>query len=55
MKDAKVRTIAENDTHKYAGVACGYYEDLVLYTMRGGSDSAAILQIGHCWQSAAAA
>ena len=46
MDEAKILATVESDTFKYTGVPCGTWEDLVLLAMRGGSDSASIVQSG---------
>ena len=44
MDEAKILATVESDTFKYTGVPRGTWDDLVVLTLRGGLDSAAITQ-----------
>ena len=48
MEEVNVLATIESDTYKCTIAPCGSYDDSVVFTMRGGSETTAILQVDIC-------
>ena len=46
MGEARTLALAESETHKWTGVATGYFETVVVFVQKNGLDDAAVIQSG---------